>query len=84
MVIFRGDRARFVPKGVAGGAPGRPGRFVLHPDTPEETEMPITCRVDLDAGPIMRSEGAGGGGYGDAARRDQDAVRRDASEGYAA
>ena len=83
MVIFRGDRAKFVPKGVAGGKPGRPGRFVLHPDTAEETEMPITCRVDLKAGTRMRIEGAGGGGYGDPRRRNVDALARDVREGYA-
>ncbi len=84
MVIFRGDRAKFVPKGVAGGAPGRPGRFILNPGTPEETEMPITCRVDLESGTTMRIEGAGGGGYGDPARRDPEASARDAREGYTA
>ena len=82
MVVFRGDRAKFVPKGVAGGAAGRRGRFLLHPDTVEEIEMPITCRVDLEAGVHMRIEGAGGGGYGDPANRDPAAAARDAREGY--
>ncbi len=82
MVIFRGDRAKFLPKGVAGGGPGRRGRFIIHPDTEIEEEMPITCRVDLEAGATLRIEGAGGGGYGDPAKRDADAIAADIKEGY--
>ena len=65
MVIFRGDRSQRPPRGVAGGKPGRGSRFVLNPGTPEEKEMPITTRVDLDAGETMMMEAAGGGGYGE-------------------
>ncbi len=83
MVVFRGERARVPPKGVAGGRPGRAGRFVLHPETPEETELPITCRIDVEAGTRLRIEGAGGGGYGDPQRRDPEALVRDLREGYA-
>ncbi|MHA1108466.1 MAG: hydantoinase B/oxoprolinase family protein, partial [Alphaproteobacteria bacterium] len=82
MVVFRGERARVPPKGVAGGAPGRAGRFVLHPDTADEVELPIVCRVDVEAGARLRVEVAGGGGYGDPARRAADALERDAREGY--
>ncbi len=83
MVVFRGERARVPPKGVAGGGPGRAGRFVLHPETPQETELPIVCRVDLDAGTRMRIECAGGGGYGDPDLRAPEALAKDAREGYA-
>ncbi len=82
MVIFRGDRAKFAPRGVAGGQPGRPGRFVLNPGTDREKEMPITCRVDMEAGETMLIEAAGGGGYGAPADRDPDLRARDRREGY--
>ena len=82
MVIFRGDRAKFAPRGVAGGKPGRASRFVLNPGTDREKEMPITCRVDLEAGETMLIEAAGGGGYGDPADRDTELRARDRREGY--
>lgn len=82
MVIFRGDRAKFTPRGVAGGQPGRPGRFVLNPGTGREKAMPITCRVDMEAGETMLIEAAGGGGYGDPADRDPALRARDRREGY--
>jgi N-methylhydantoinase B len=82
MVIFRGDRAQRPPRGVAGGKPGRGSRFVLNPGTPDEKEMPITTRVDLDAGETMLMEAAGGGGYGDPLERDAAARARDEQEGY--
>ena len=84
MVIYRGDRAKFAPRGVAGGAPGAPSRFLVNPGTAEEKTMPSQCRVDLDAGERFRIEGAGGGGYGDVVGRDRDALARDVREGYTA
>jgi len=82
MVIFRGDRAQRPPKGVAGGKPGRPSRFILNPDRPDEKEMPITTQVDLEPGATMRIEAAGGGGYGDPADRSEDDRLRDREQGY--
>ena len=82
MVIFRGDRAQRPPRGVAGGKPGRGSRFVLNPGTNREKEMPITTRVDLEAGETMMMEAAGGGGFGDPAERDEAARARDEQEGY--
>lgn len=63
-VIYRGDRAKIAPRGVNGGADGRPSRFVLNPGRPDEQLMPASCRLDLAAGDSFRIEGAGGGGYG--------------------
>lgn len=82
MVIFRGDRSARPPRGVAGGKPGRGSRFLLNPDQPDETEMPITTRIELDAGATMRMEAAGGGGYGDPEKRDPALRQRDKEEGY--
>jgi N-methylhydantoinase B len=82
MVIFRGDRAVRPPKGVAGGQPGSLSRFILNPGGDDEQEMPITTRVDLEAGARVRFEAAGGGGYGDPAERDPKAREEDLRQGY--
>ena len=82
-VIYRGDRAKFAPRGVAGGLPGKSSRFLVNPGTADEKHMPAQCRVELEAGESFRIEAAGGGGYGDPARRDPIALERDAREGYA-
>jgi len=81
-VIFRGDRARTPPRGVAGGRPGRPARFVVNPGRADEREMPISCRVDLPAGATLRIEAAGGGGWGDPVRRKAAARADDRLDGY--
>jgi N-methylhydantoinase B len=81
-VIYRGDRARFAPKGVAGGSDGRPSRFVVVGADGAETVMPASCRVELPAGARIRIEGAGGGGYGDPDARSAEARARDADDGY--
>jgi N-methylhydantoinase B len=81
MVIFRGDRAQRPPR-VAGGRPGRASRFILNPGHNNETEMPITTRVDLEAGTRMLIEAAGGGGYGDPDSRDPAARAYDLEQGY--
>ena len=44
--------------------------------------MPSSCRLDLEAGTTFAVHGAGGGGYGDPARRDSDSLERDLEEGY--
>jgi N-methylhydantoinase B len=82
MVIFRGDRAQRPPRGVAGGRPGRGSRFVLNPGRNDEREMPITTRVEMEAGETMLIEAAGGGGYGDPASRDPAARAYDREQGY--
>ena len=81
-VMYRGDKAKFGPKGYGGGADGRPSRFLVNPETDKERVMPATCRVDLAAGDRFRVEAAGGGGFGDPAQRDPEARRRDKEDGY--
>lgn len=84
MVLYRGDRAIYPAKGYGGGANGRPSRFLVNPDGADEKTMPANCRVDLKAGETFRVEAAGGGGFGDAARRSRDARARDSEDGYVA
>ncbi len=44
--------------------------------------MPSSCRLELDEGTVFRLNGAGGGGYGDPAKRDRAALENDIAEGY--
>jgi len=82
LVIFRGDRAVCPPRGVAGGKPGRPSRFVVNPGKPNEQQMPITTSVNLETGDTLVMEAAGGGGYGDPAERDPEKRADDIRQGY--
>jgi len=81
-VLYRGDKARYPARGAAGGADGRRSRFLVDPDGPNEKAMPANCRVELKPGDRFRVEAAGGGGYGDAAKRDPAARARDEEDGY--
>ena len=82
VVVRRYDRARFPPSGVAGGRAGHRSRFVLHPGTEREQEMPASGRYELQAGDTFFLQSAGGGGYGDPAKRDPEALARDIAEGW--
>lgn len=81
-VLYRGDKTRFPPRGLNGGGDGRRSRFLVDPDGPNERQTPANCRVDLKPGERFRIEAPGGGGFGDPARRDPAARRRDEEDGY--
>jgi N-methylhydantoinase B len=81
-VVRRYDRARFAPKGVAGGKPGSRSRFVIHLGTAEERETPASGKYELRAGERFLLQSAGGGGYGDPHKRDPAALERDIAQGY--
>ena len=81
-VIYRGDRARVPPKGLAKGRDGVGSRLLAHPGSPDEARLPASCRIDLGTGDSISVEGAGGGGYGEPIERDQAALDRDLLEGY--
>jgi N-methylhydantoinase B len=83
-LIRRADRVVIPPRGLAGGAPGRASRFVLHPDSPEPRVLPASATVALDTGDTFRIETAGGGGYGSPAERDPAAAAEDRREGRVA
>ena len=82
VVYYRGDKTKYPPRGVSGGVDGKKSRFLLYPDTEQEKQMPANCRVELKPGEHFRIEGAGGGGYGDPARRTAEARKRDEEDGY--
>jgi N-methylhydantoinase B len=81
-VVRRYDRAKFPSKGVAGGADGRPSRFVLVDREGGERAAPSSGRFELKAGEGFLLDKAGGGGYGDPGNRDRAAIARDIVEGY--
>lgn len=81
-VIRRFNKTRFPPKGVAGGEDGSRARFVVRVGTPQEFETPASARIEMAAGERFLLQSAGGGGYGDPAKRDDDAIARDIAEGY--
>jgi N-methylhydantoinase B len=81
-VIRRFNKTRFPPEGLAGGRDGERARFVLRLGTPQESETTASARVEMRAGERFLLQSAGGGGYGDPAKRDRTALARDVAEGY--
>ena len=71
-----GDRRRHAPYGFAGGEPGEPGADLLLRDG-EATPVEAKTTLDLAPGDVLSIRTPGGGGYGDPADRDPEAVRRD-------
>jgi len=70
------DRRQHRPYGIAGGDAGDAGADRLHRDG-ESVAIPAKSTHDLDAGDVVCLRTPGGGGYGDPADRDPDAVARD-------
>jgi N-methylhydantoinase B len=59
------ERRRRGPYGLAGGAPGRPGRNqLLLPGSPRPRPLPAKTTFDAPAGAVIRIESPGGGGWG--------------------
>ncbi len=71
------ERHRFRPFGLLGGEPGMLGRTVINPGTAGEREIGGKASVELEYGDVVSFQLAGGGGYGDPARRDPAALAED-------
>jgi N-methylhydantoinase B len=80
-VVRRFDRSRFPPGGIAGGRNGGGARFVTGIGTAAEQEIRQSGRYDMKAGERFMIQTAGGGGFGDPARRDAATLRQDVAEG---
>ncbi|MEA2332628.1 MAG: N-methylhydantoinase [Thermoleophilaceae bacterium] len=66
------------PPGLLGGDPGRVGKFILNPGTPEERELPsVVTSWPLEYGDIVSCRTPGGGGLGPAAGRDGELIAKD-------
>jgi len=77
------DRFKIPPYGLDGGAPGRAGRLLVkHGDGEWQALASKVMGVALAKGDRIRLETAGGGGYGDPAARDEQAIAIDREEGY--
>jgi N-methylhydantoinase B len=81
-VIRRFDKAKFPPRGLAGGKDGAGARFVVGLGTAEEREILTPGRYDMKDGSRFLLQTAGGGGYGLPSERDRAAVARDIADGY--
>jgi len=79
-----GERGRFPPPGVVGGAPGAVDRF-RYQDGDGWAVPPMISKmlgIKMGKGRRLRLETPGGGGYGAPAERDSAAIRRDIALGY--
>jgi N-methylhydantoinase B len=79
-----GERGRFAPPGVAGGAPAAKNRFFHETDDgwKEPAMASKIVGMKLRKGQRVRLETPGGGGYGDPAARDPARVAEDRRLGY--
>lgn len=82
MVVRRYEKSKFPSTGAEGGKDSRPSRFVSVGRDGDETNLPAAGRYDMKAGEGFYLEKAGGGGFGDPAKRDREAIERDIIEGY--
>lgn len=82
--FFTANMDRFVhaPYGLAGGAPAARGRLTLLRDAEGTPIPPKSDNLPLVRGDRVRLETSGGGGFGDPAARDAEAVARDRALGY--
>jgi N-methylhydantoinase B len=77
------DRHQSQPPGLFGGAPGTTARYVLDPGTPDERVLSSkTPYLPLKQGTLVWLQSAGGGGYGNPAKRDRILIERDLRDGY--
>ena len=77
-----GDHSKFAPRGLVGGQPGLPGRYVLNPDTPQARVMPNKLsNFMMKRGDVISMQTPGGGGYGSARLRPRALAERDRREG---
>jgi N-methylhydantoinase B len=76
------ERFKFSPYGLAGGAAGEPGRLTLLRDGRATLLASKLGNLRLVRGDVIRLETSGGGGFGNAAERDSQALTRDLRLGY--
>ena len=76
------ERSKNGPWGLAGGLGGRANdAFVVRADGREE-HRPKATRISIPEGQLLCLSTGGGGGYGDPARRNPEAVLSDLADGY--
>ncbi|HEV7844940.1 MAG TPA: hydantoinase B/oxoprolinase family protein [Thermoleophilaceae bacterium] len=76
------ERVRPKPFGLYGGGDARPNNVVIeYPDGTSRSFLKASAEF-VPKGSLIRLETGGGGGIGDPAERDPEAVRRDIEQGY--
>ncbi len=81
MLTLLGDRHRFAPYGVFGGAPGAVGQSIVFSGN-EAREYGSKEVVTLRYGDVVSLRTSGAGGYGPPADRDLSQVADDVADGY--
>lgn len=83
-VTISAERARIAPYGLEGGANGSLARYeIRRPGESHWTTLSAKTRpLPLPAGTLVALQPAGGGGFGDPATRDPDALLGDVLDGY--
>jgi N-methylhydantoinase B len=81
-IALLGERGRFAPFGVAGGADGALNRFTWGSAGENPPMASKIVGVSIGQGERVRLETPGGGGWGDPAARSQHAIARDIRLGY--
>ncbi|MDR3474093.1 MAG: hydantoinase B/oxoprolinase family protein [Devosia sp.] len=77
---LRADRHEHPPYGLFGGQPGAPSRNLLD-DGDGWRVLPAKLTLDIAGGTVVRHEQAGGGGYGEAHRREKASIAADLADG---
>jgi len=77
-----GDGAFHGSAGIAGGQDSAPHRYVLrHADGSERVLRTKEVGIEIQPGEVIHVRSAGGGGWGDPAKRDPELIARDEAEG---
>ena len=78
-VFLLGERGKYPPPGANGGGTAALNRFIYETDAGEQTPPLVSKVTDVKIrrGQKVRLETPGGGGFGDPAERDREAVLRD-------
>ena len=79
-----GNREKFGPPGIFGGAPGQVARLSLNDGTENERHLGTTStNAPVQRGEMLTFRTNGGGGYGDPLQRDPQRVLEDLKDEYA-
>ena len=76
------ERTKNAPWGLAGGREARPNSVSMETPDGTVTRFGKVTRLLVPRGATVRLRTGGGGGYGDPAERDPEAVHADVRDGY--